>query len=144
MDVRARARRVTRGCALAGVLASGCTLAWTAPAAASAAVRSATAPGCHGDEDAVVPRLAARVRRERLYADWSKPGCLDFFIDACTAKTVDVSLHEKHDARCGGDPGSWPRVDSFRVWRRGARIDWFSVADDAWRPFDRIHSEGHR
>jgi hypothetical protein len=35
-------------------------------------------------------------------------------------------------------------VDSFRVWRRGARIDWLDIADDAWRPFDRIHLEGHR
>lgn len=144
MDTLARARRLTRGCALAGVLAGGCALAWAAPVAASAPMRSGVAPGCHGDEDAAVSRLAARVRREHLYADWSKPGCLDFFVDACTAKTVDVSLHEKHDARCGGDPGTWPRVDSFRVWRHGTRIDWLNIVDDAWRPFDRIHSEGHR
>jgi hypothetical protein len=77
-------------------------------------------------------------------ASWSKPGCLDFFVDACTVKTVDVSLHEKHDARCGGDPGSGPRADSFRVWRRGSRIDGLDIADDTWRPFDSIHSEGHR
>jgi hypothetical protein len=28
--------------------------------------------------------------------------------------------------------------------RRGTRIDWLDVVDGAWRPFDRIHSEGHR
>ena len=147
MCALARARRVTRGCALAGALAGSWGIGWTAPQAASAPASTRVAeppPGCHGWEDAAVSRVAARVRRERLYAAWSKPGCLDFFVDACSARTVDVTIHEKHDARCGGDPATWPRVDSFRVYRRGARIDWYNLVDDAWRPFDKIHSEGHR
>ena len=28
--------------------------------------------------------------------------------------------------------------------KHGKRIDWYDVADDAWRPFDMIHSAGHR
>ena len=36
------------------------------------------------------------------------------------------------------------RVDSFRVHKRGKRIDGYDVVGDAWRPFDKIHPEGHR
>ena len=133
---------LVRGCAMAGALAGGCALAGATPVAASPPV--VAIPGCHGSEDAAVARVMDRVRRERLYVAWSKPGCLDFIVDACTAKAVEVSLHEKHDDRCGGDPATSPRVDSFRVWRHGERIDWFNTPDDAWRPFDRIHSEGDR
>ena len=132
----AGARRMT----CAGTLASACALAWAAPASAPVA----RAPGCHGTEDAATARLMARVRREHLYESWTKPDCLQYFLDRCTARTVDISLHEDHADRCGGDPGTSPRVDSFRVYRRGKRIDWYNVANDAWRPFDKIHSEGGR
>ena len=50
----------------------------------------------------------------------------------------------RYQSRCGGDPATSPRVDSFRVYRRGKRIDWYNVVNDAWRPFDKIHSEGGR
>ena len=103
-----------------------------------------TGVACHGPEDAAVLRVMERVRAEHLYASWTSPGCPHCVIDACAAGTVDVSIHERHDARCGGDPGTAPRADSFRVHRRGRRIDRYNVVDDAWRPFDRIHSEGHR
>ena len=136
----AGARRVT----CAGALAGACALAWAAPASAPAATPVARAPGCHGTEDAATTRLMARVRREHLYESWTKPDCLRYFLDRCTAKTVDISLHEDHAARCGGDPATSPRVDSFRVYRRGKRIDWYNVVNDAWRPFDKIHSEGGR
>jgi len=104
----------------------------------------AVAPGCHGDEAAASKRLMARVRREHLYESWTKTDCLQYFLDACSARTVDISIHEDHAARCGGDPATSPRVDSFRVYRRGGRIDRYDVANDAWRPCDRIHSEGGR
>ena len=140
MATLAGARRVT----CAGALASACALTWAAPAAAPAATPVPRAPGCHGAEDAATARLTARVRREHLYVSWTKRDCLQYFLDRCTARTVDISLHEDHAARCGGDPGTSPRVDSFRVYRRGQRIDWYNVADDAWRPFEKIHSEGGR
>ena len=136
----ARARRVT----CAGALASACALTVAAPASAPAASLVARAPGCRGTEDAATARLMARVRREHLYESWTKPDCLEYFLDRCTARTVEITLHEDHAARCGGDPGTWPRVDSFRVYRRGGRIDWYNLPNDAWRPFDKIHSEGHR
>ncbi len=140
MATLAGARRAT----CAGALAGACALAWAAPASAPAATPVARAPGCHGTEDAATARLMARVRRERLYESWAKRDCLQYFLDRCTARTVDISLHEDHAARCGGDPGTSPRVDSFRVYRRGKRIDWYNVVVDAWRPFDKIHSEGGR
>ncbi len=144
MGASVRAGRAARAslvaCALAGLGAP----AWTAPASTAAPARAAAPPGCHGRQDAAVSRVMEHVRAEHLYASWTTPDCLQFFIDACAASTVDVSIHERHDARCGGDPGTWPRVDSFRVHKRGKRIDWYNVVDDAWRPFDRIHSEGRR
>jgi hypothetical protein len=147
MAALARVRRVARAGALAGALAGACAWAGPAPVAVSPTASSASifhAPGCRGGEDAAMSRLAARVRREQLYEGRARPGCLNDVVDRCTAATIDVSLHEQHDARCGGDPGASPRVDSFRMHRRGARIEWYDVADDAWRPFDRIHSEGRR
>jgi len=142
MGALARARRVTRAAALAGVLAGGSALAPAAPASAPPAVF--LPPGCQGPQDAAVSRLAARVRRERLYDGWSKPGCLQYVVHRCTSTGVEVSLHEKHDERCGGDPLTAPRVDTFRVHRGDRRIDWYNVVDDRWRPFDRIHPEGQR
>ena len=143
MGALARARRVTRAAAIAGTLAGTVAVARAAPASAPA-TRVVEMPGCHATEIAAVARVASRVRRDRLYASWTTPDCLSYFVDSCAAKTVDVSIHEKHDARCGGDPATWPTVDRFRVHRRGERIDWFNVVDATWRPFDRIHSEGHR
>ena len=141
MPLRSRAR----GAALFGALTGACFLAVAAPSAASAPVTVGTAPpGCHGWEDVAVTRLMARVRRERLYQAWSKPGCPDYEVERCTREAVEVGLHEKHDERCGGDPHTWPRVDTFRVYRRGERIDWYNLPNDTWRPFDRIHSEGGR
>jgi hypothetical protein len=142
MVTLARARRVTRARALAGALAGASALAQAAPASAPAAAFQA--PGCRGAQDTAVSRLVARVRREHLYASWSPPGCLQYIVDRCTSAGVEVSLHEKHDERCGGDPATAPRVDSFRVHRDGRHIDWYDVVDDRWRPFDRIHPEGHR
>jgi hypothetical protein len=137
-------RRVTRASLVAGALAGMNAPAWTAPASAAMPARVAEPPGCHGPQDAALERVMERVRAEHLYASWTTPDCFEFFIDACAASTVDVSIHERHDARCGGDPNTSPRVDSFRVHKRGTRIDWYNVVDDAWRPFDKIHSEGHR
>ena len=140
MAAAARARRVT----CAGALAGACAPALAAPASTPAASRVSRRPGCHGDEDAATARLMARVRREHLYESWTRPDCLQYVLDACAGRSVDITIHEDHAARCGGDPATWPRVDSFRVVRRGARIDWFNLPNDAWRPFDKIHSEGGR
>ena len=134
---------VARRLACAGALAGACT-AWAAPAPAPAVPPVAEAPGCHGREGAALSRVEALVRSERLYASWTTTDCLSYFAESCSAKTVDVSIHERHGARCGGDPATWPRVDSFRVYRHGMRIDWYNVVKDAWRPFDKIHAEGGR
>ena len=146
MAALAAARRVTRAhvcrAACACALAGACASPWAAPAPASSHVSHA--PGCHGAEDAATDRLMARVRREHLYESWTKQECLQYFIDGCTAKVVEITLHEDHRAACGGDPGTSPRVDSFRVHLHGGRIDWYNLPNDAWRPFDKIHSEGGR
>jgi hypothetical protein len=115
-----------------------------APTSSASTAPPVLAPGCHGREEAASGRLARRVRDARLYQSWSKPGCLDYLVDQCDLAFVDVSIHEHHDGRCGGDPYTGPMVDSFRVYRRGTRIDWFNVVDAVYRPFDKIHSEGHR
>ena len=130
--------------ACACVLAGACALACAAPEPVLAASGVLLAPGCHGTEDAAVDRLDKRVRHEHLYESWTKFYCLQYVVDACTAKAVDISIHEDHSPRCGGDPGTRPRVDSFRVHRHGDRIDWYNLPDDSWRPFDKIHSEGGR
>ncbi len=130
--------------ACASALAGAWTLAWAAPASAPAGSLVSRAPGCHGTEDSATTRLMARVRREHLYESWTKADCLQYLLDRCTARTVDISLHEDHAVRCGGDPATSPRVDSFRVYRRGKRIDWYNVVNDTWRPFDKIHAEGGR
>ncbi|MEP6504367.1 MAG: hypothetical protein ABJD97_13610 [Betaproteobacteria bacterium] len=145
MAASAGARVLRCACAAWMALANPCVAASVAstpaPVASSVAVM---APGCTAPEMRAVGRVIARVKGERLYASWTTPDCLSYIVDSCAAKAVDVSIHEKHDARCGGDPGTWPRVDSFRVYRSSTRIDWYNVAEDRFRPFSRIHSEGHR
>jgi hypothetical protein len=144
MSALALASRVARAGLAAGALACVSAPARTAPASATMPARAAVPAGCHGPQDAAVSRVMERVRAERLYAAWTTPECLHVFVDACATGSVDVSIHELHDARCGGDPDTSPRVDSFRVHERGTRIDWYNGVDDAWRPFEKIHTEGHR
>jgi hypothetical protein len=144
MGACARARRVTRVLALAGVCVCVCTVARAAPASAPATAHVSRAPGCDGREDVAVSRLNERAWRDKLYASWTRPECLEVVVDACRKGSVDVSLHERHGQACGGDPATSPRVDSFRVWREGTRMDWYDVVDDAWRPFDKVRSKGGR
>ena len=140
MAARSAVHRMTCACMVACAGAP----AWGSPSSAPAASSAWHAPGCHGAQEQAIARLSARVRREHLYESWSKPGCLDYVVDRCTTTAVEITLHEDHAPRCGGDPGTWPSVESFRVHVRGRRIDWYNLPDDTWRPFDKIHSEGRR
>lgn len=41
-----------------------------------------------------------------------KPGC--YAVESDSGPAVSVTLREVHNARCGGDPNTAPRISSFR------------------------------
>jgi hypothetical protein len=48
---------------------------------------------------------------------------------------VQFALREKHDAKCGGDPGVAPIVDRYRVHRSDNHLEWYDVVKDVWLPY---------
>jgi hypothetical protein len=44
-------------------------------------------------------------------------------------------LHEKHNAKCGGDPETNPVVDRYRVRRASGEIELYDAVNDRWNPY---------
>ncbi|OAM26785.1 MULTISPECIES: hypothetical protein [Eikenella] len=63
-------------------------------------------------KDQAVKRVSASVARHRLTS--LQPECL-LFITTETAKGYTVDVHEEHNARCGGDPHTAPRLFSYEI-----------------------------
>ena len=63
--------------------------------------------------------VSASVARHRLTS--LKPECL-LFITTETANNYTVDVHEKHDARCGGDPHTAPRLFGYEVDKASGRM----------------------
>ena len=64
------------------------------------------------NKDQAVARVSASVARHRLTS--LKPECL-LFITTESTNSYTVDVHEKHDARCGGDPHTAPRLFGYEV-----------------------------
>ena len=94
--------------------------------------------------DKAVSALMQRIRREHLYTRWTTLQCLDFYIEACTSRRVDIAVRQQHDQTCGGDPDTSPVVDRFRVNKATGAIQWYDIDSDEYWPFSKGHSMGHR
>ena len=77
----------------------------------------------------LITRVRNAVARNKLI---DHPGCVDYVITRKVHPLIDqVELRERHDAKCGGDPGSAPRLFDVIVDRRNGQM-----ATDAADPAD--------
>ena len=84
----------------------------------TAASFSARAEGVHSEEQAI-RRVSESVARNQLASQ--KPECLMFMAEK-TRTGYRVDVREKHDAQCGGDPATAPRLFSYEIDRRSGKM----------------------
>ena len=84
----------------------------------TAASFSARAEGVHSKEQAI-RRVSESVARNQLTS--LKPECLRFMAEK-TRTGYRVDVREKHDAQCGGDPATAPRLFSYEIDRRSGKM----------------------
>ena len=83
-----------------------------------------------GDAERALDLLAARLQRDKVYAD----DCSVFELedDANDENgAFDIAVRERHGAGCPGDPQTSPVRDRFQVARGGA-IRWYDPAEGAF------------
>ena len=97
--------------------------------AASLAVR---APAVAVDtDDQIIDCVHQAVVRHHLYA---KPDCMTYQIIRNVHPRVDeVDVFERHDATCGGDPGTEPRLFDFIVDRKTGALATTALDPDRLR-----------
>lgn len=86
------------------------------PALVLALLVAATAPaGAADTDDQLIARVRGAIVRNHLFA---RPDCVKYQILRRVHPRVDeVDVFERHDATCGGDPDTEPRVFNFRIDR---------------------------
>lgn len=75
------------------------------------------------DAERALQRLAARLQRDKVYAD----ACNAFVLEGDAddgSRSFDIAVRERHGDGCPGDPQSSPVRDRFRIARDGA-IRWY-------------------
>lgn len=80
------------------------------------------------DAEQALQRLAARLQRDKVYAD----ACNAFVLEGDAddgSEGFDIAVRERHGEGCHGDPQSSPVRDRFRVARDGA-IRWYDPIED--------------
>lgn len=80
--------------------------------------------------DEAVAYLMSVLEQDKVYT-----ACFFVWVDGKTQRTIEVSLHEVHNASCGGDPATAPRLDSFKIDRRTRKLEWYDIAEDSYRPY---------
>lgn len=118
-----------------------------APAASAAPAPASTVPAPAGSvsspdagspsaDEAVIARVSAMIRKHQLTS--LQDACLDYLVDDSDGATVAVDVHEKHDAKCGGDPETSPRLFSFKLDRASGQLttDALDLADGDFQPIE--------
>ena len=93
----------------------------------TAASFSARAEGVHSEKQAI-RRVSESVARNQLAS--LKPECLMFMAEK-TKQGYTVDVREKHDAQCGGDPATAPRLFSYEIDRRSGKMKTDAAAPDS-------------
>ncbi len=104
--------------------------AMTIPAVLLAAVTVAATPALAVyPDDQLIAHVRQAVIKHRLV---DHPDCVDYVITRKLHPLIDqVELRERHDAKCGGDPGTAPRLFDVIVDRQNGQM-----ATDASDPAD--------
>jgi hypothetical protein len=110
-----------------------------APTATVAVPAPAASAGTDADadaDDAVIERVSVVIRKHQLTS--LKDECLDYMVDDSDGATIDIDVHEKHDAKCGGDPETSPRLFSFKLDRASGQLttDALDLADGDFQPIE--------
>jgi len=83
-------------------------------------------------------KLQNKLRVQKVYEGRHEQQCLRFFIEDCNGKIANIAVRERHDETCGGDLATEPVVDRFRLHKKGKRIEWYSVVEGEYLPFDQV------
>ena len=107
-----------------------------APATVAAPASSASAASQPSDDDAVIERVSAVIKKHHLTS--LQEECIDYMVDSSDGATVDIDVHEKHDEKCGGDPNTSPRLFSFKLDRASGQLttDALDLADGDFQPIE--------
>lgn len=99
----------------------------------------AAAPAVSEAETKAISLLDARLHREALYDGRVEKGCASHMTSPSKERGwIDVDLYEEHNARCGGDPQTYPVIDRFRVQVGSGTILWYDVAEDEYLAFENV------
>lgn len=98
-------------------------------------VSARAAPSKHLSEDAALDLLYSTLKRDHVYDKRISLDCVSSSTDEITRTYYEFALHEKHNAKCGGDPETSPVVGRYRVRRASGEIELYDVANDRWNPY---------
>ena len=98
-------------------------------------VSARAAPSKHLSEDAALDLLYSTLKRDHVYDKRISLDCMSSSTDEITRTYYEFALHEKHNAKCGGDPETSPVVGRYRVRRASGEIELYDVANDRWNPY---------
>ena len=87
-------------------------------------------------EDAAVNVLLQTLKQDHVYDRRISLDCVTFDIDETTRIYFEITLREKHNAKCGGDPDTSPIIDRYRVSRASGKIEWMNAVEDNWQRYD--------
>jgi hypothetical protein len=86
-------------------------------------------------EKQALSHLISRIQKDKLYDSWTTLSCLSIFVEEKTKKHFDITIREKHEGNCLGDPLTAPIVDRFRVDRLTGKIQRYDPADGDLHPY---------
>ena len=95
----------------------------------------AASPSKHLSEDAALNLLFQTLRRDHVYDKRISLDCVTSSTDEITRTYYEFALHERHNAKCGGDSETSPVVDRYRVRRASGEIELYDVVNDSWKSY---------
>ena len=89
----------------------------------------------HLSEDAALNLLLQKLKHDHVYDKRISLDCVTSSTDEITRTYYEFALHEKHNAKCGGDPETNPVVDRYRVRRASGEIELYDAINDRWNSY---------
>jgi hypothetical protein len=91
-------------------------------------------------ENDAIDLVRKRIQIDKLYEWNNHDECLAYVIETATESSYDVGVHENHQGRCGGDKGSFPIIDRFRVERGTGTIMWYNFENGEYVGYSAMKS----
>jgi hypothetical protein len=93
------------------------------------------------EPEAASKLLASALERDRPYASWAKPGCLQIEEGQAKGQYIELAVREEHGGACGGDPNTAPLVDAFRIHRSSRDIQWMQKTTGNYGSYNEMLKE---